>query len=108
MGKSKVTFGDKIFIYGQFLQNIYEFEPLEYNSIMGYMTVGGFIVDLKETDVAGASVPGLVADFGIDGQLTPETPFSNMEMVDVTDKLSLRQPLPYGCKVWAPTLRLSV
>lgn len=107
MGQSKVKFGDKIFLYGQFLQDIYQFDEYSYNSIMGYMTVGGYFVELKETDVVGASVPGFVCDFLVDGQFTSSTPFSQMEMVDVTEKLSLSRPLPSGTKVWTPTYYLA-
>lgn len=102
MGESKVKFGDKIFLYGQFLQNIYQFDEYSYNSIMGYMTVGGYFVELKETDVIGASVPGFVCDFLVDDQFTVATPFDQMEMVDVTEKLSLSLPLPSGTNVWVP------
>ena len=106
MGESKIKFGDKIFIYGHFLQNIYEFNEFSYNSVMGYMTVGGYFVEPKEIDVPGASIPGFVADFLVDGQFTVATPFDQMEMVDVTEKLSLSLPLPSGTKVWMPVMSL--
>ena len=107
MGESKVKFGDKIFLYGQFLRNIYDFDSFEYNSIMGMMTVGGYLVEPKETDIVGASIPGLICDFGINEQFTSETPFpSQVEMVDVTQRLSLSPPLLAGCKVWMPTSEL--
>ena len=103
MGESKIGFGDKLFLYGQFLQDIYEFDSYSYNSLMGMMTVGGYYVDLKETDVLGASVPGFVVDFGIHTQLSAsQTPFYKMELVEVTDRMSLTQPLPFGTKIWVP------
>lgn len=108
MGESKIRFGDKIFLYGQFLQNIYQFDEFTYNSIMGYMTTGGYFVSLKETDVVGASVPGFVCDFLVDGQFTVATPFDQMELVDITEKLSLSQPLPSGTKIWTPISALGV
>lgn len=106
MGQSKIRFGDKLFVYGQFLQYLYEFPAYEYNSVMGYMTVGGYLVAPIETDYPTASVPGFVVDFQVDEQFTVATPFNQMEMVDITDKLSLSQPLPSGTKVWMPTRHL--
>lgn len=102
MGQSKIKFGDKIFIYGQFLQYMYEFGEYEYNTVMGYMTVGGYIVHPIESDVMGACVPGFVVDSGLDSLFTVETPFNQMEMADVTEKLSLSLPLLSGTKIWMP------
>lgn len=104
MGESKVKIGDKIFLYGQFLQNIYDFDEYSYNSIMGVMTTGGYYVTLKETDEIGASVPGFVVDFGTHPQFNDvRTAKSQMELADVTERLSLSQPLPFGNKVWTIT-----
>ena len=102
MGQPKIAFGDKIFLYGQFIDYLYQFGDYEYNAVMGYMTAGGFIVHPIETDVSGASVPGFVADFLHDGSLTPQTPFSMAEMVDVSDKLAKQSPFPAGTKIWMP------
>lgn len=101
MGTTKIKFGDKVFLYGQFIQRLDEFDQYEYNSVMGYMTIGGYLVAPVETDYVGASVPGFVVDL-IDPQFTVETPFDQMEMVDVTDKMSLSLPLPSGTKIWMP------
>lgn len=102
MGEPEIKFGDKIFLYGQFMTGVSEFSNYDYNSVIGYITVGGYLVYPKESDIMSASVPGFVADFPIDGEFTVATPFDHMEMVDVTDKLSRSLPLPFGVKVWMP------
>ena len=102
MGESKIRFGDKIFLYGQYLQHLYEFGEYEYNSVMGYMTVGGYAVYPIETDIVAASIPGFVVEFPITPEFTSETPFDKMEMIDVVDKLSKQTPLLAGTKVWMP------
>ena len=106
MGESKITFGDKIFLYGQYLEDMYEFGEPQYNSVMGYMTVGGYHVTPIQTDITAASIPGFVADFLYTPSFAAAMPFSQVEMVDVTEKLSLGLPLPSGCKVWMPTSSL--
>lgn len=106
MGQPKVVFGDKIFLYGQFLDYLYQFGDYEYNAVMGYMTIGGFIVQPIETEIFGASVPGFVADFLTDGSLTPQTPFSEAEMVNVADRLAKQSPFPAGTNIWMPILPL--
>lgn len=94
MGEPQVKFGDRFFVYGQFLCDLKYFGEYEYNSVMGYMTVGGYLVTLKETDTPGASVPGFLIDsFDMD-----------VELVDVTDKLALSLPFTTGSKVWMPVL----
>lgn len=103
MGESKIAFGDKIFLYGQYLQYLYEFSEYEYNSVMGYMTVGGYLVYPIETDVVAASIPGFVVEISLNPQFTVETPFNQAEMVNIVDKLSKQTPLPSGTKVWMPT-----
>lgn len=103
MGESKIKFGDKIFLYGQFMENIYDFDKISYNSIMGYMTVGGYYVTAIETDNPIASIPGFVVDISYTPDLAVATPFSQMEVVDVTERLALSLPLPFGVKVWLPT-----
>lgn len=103
MDQPKINFGDKLFLYGQFLQYVGEFNDYEYNSVMGYMAVGGYIVSPIETDIFAASMPGFVVDFWSEDSLTFETPFIIAGVIDVTDRLSLHLPLPLGTRVWMPT-----
>lgn len=100
MGQPRI--GDKIFLYGQYLESLEEFEDYNYNSVMGYMTVGGYKVHPVETEIPGASVPGFVVDFRFTPSLTLETAFSTEELIDVTDRMSLTSPLPLGTKIWMP------
>lgn len=102
MDQSKIKFGDKFFLYGQFTQLLSEFSEYEYNSVMGYMTWGGYNVIPIETIDDGASVPGFVTEILFTPSLAVATPFSHMEMVDVTQKLSRSLPLPSGTRVWMP------
>lgn len=102
MGESKINFGDKIFLYGQFMKYLTEVDEYEYNTVMGYITSGGYFVKPIETDIFGAAIPGFVTEILYDACLTVATPFNQMEMIDVTDKLSLQSPLPSGTKVWMP------
>lgn len=101
MGAPKI--GDKLFLYGHFLRFLPEFEDYEYNALMGYMTIGGFVAQLVETDNPVASVSGFVVDFCVDSCLAAKTPFPYEEMLEVTQELSKQSPLPEGTKVWAPT-----
>lgn len=105
MGESTIKFGDKLFLYGEFMAYTEEFGEYEYNSVMGYMTVGGYRVWATKTDEIGAAIPGFVVSYLSDPQFTFETPFNDMEMIDVTNKLSLSLPLPVGTKVWMPTIQ---
>lgn len=100
MGEPKIKFGDIIFLYGQYLSLLDEFDEYSYNSIIGYMTVGGYEVSLLKTDNNLASVAGFLGSID---SLALQTPFDNKDMVDVTDNLSLSLPLPAGTRVWAPT-----
>jgi hypothetical protein len=102
MGSSKIKFGDKFFLYGQFTQLLSEFDEYEYNSAMGYMTVGGYNVIPIETMDNSASVPGFVTEILYEPSLAVAAPFSHMEMVDITGKLARDLPLPSGTKVWMP------
>lgn len=102
MGKPEIKFGDKLFLYGQYLEYLEEFGEREYNTVMGYMTVGGYDVVPLETDLFAASIPGFVVDFLYDGSLARATPFVFGEMVDVSDKLSKQTPSPFGTTVWMP------
>lgn len=106
MGESEIAFGDKIFLYGQYVQNLHELEDYEYNTVMGYMTTGGYLVTPFETDLIGACIPGFVTEIPLTSSLALQTPFSKMWMVDITDRLSLALPLPTGTKVWMPTTPL--
>lgn len=103
MGESKVKFGDKFFLYGKLLTLLEDYEEYEYNSIIGYMTMGGYDVDVVETDIPLAALPGFVVDAQLSALDAVATPFSQMEMVDVTGKLSWSLPLPPETKVWLPT-----
>lgn len=105
MGESKITFGDKLFLYGQYLTYIEEFEEYDYNAVMGYMTIGGYMVRPVETIDNSASVSGFVVDLGQSASLTVSTPFTQMEMIDVTNNLARSLPLPSGTKIWMPTTR---
>lgn len=106
MDSSKIKFGDKFFLYGQFIQLLSEFEEYEYNSVMGYMTIGGYNVVPLETMNDDASIPGFVTEILFTPSLAVAAPFSHMEMVDVTGKLARDLPLPSGTKVWMPILQL--
>lgn len=105
MDKSEIKFGDKLFLYGQYLTELQEFEDYDYNAVMGYMTVGGFMVKPISTMNNDASIPGFVVDFLYERSLvrTSQAPFLRLEMIDVTDKLARSLPLPAGTKVWMPT-----
>jgi hypothetical protein len=105
MGEPSVRFGDKYFLYGQYLQNVDDFSDYEYNAVMGYMTVGGFLVVPVESIDNTASIPGFVVDVHSDGSFdsATATPFSKRGLIDVTDKLARSLPLPAGTKVWMPT-----
>ena len=102
MAESKIKFGDKFFLYGQLMKYLDDVDEYEYNTVMGYATVGGYFVYPQEIDLFGAAIPGFVTEILYDSCLTVATPFNQMEMVDVTDKLSLQLPLPSGTKVWMP------
>lgn len=102
MGEPKI--GDKIFLYGQFLRNLEEFGEYEYNSVIGYATVGGYFVNLVESDQFSASVPGFLVDFWSTACLAGETSFGQKkaEMIDVSEKMSMQSPQLLGTKVWMP------
>lgn len=101
MDKPKI--GDKLFLYGQFMQYLDDVDEYEYNAVMGYMTVGGYIMVAIPTDNPDSSVAGYVAEVPINAQFTPATPFDQMELADVTERLALSLPLPTGTRVWMPT-----
>jgi hypothetical protein len=103
MDHPQVKFGDKIFLYGQYLQFIDEFDDYEYNAVMGFTTVGGYEASVIESYEPDSCVPGFVADFGQHAQFTVATPFSQTELVDVTEYLARRLLLPSGTKIWLPT-----
>lgn len=101
MDESQIKFGDKLFLYGQFLQYLPEFEEYEYNSVKGYMTWGNNTIPIETIDDT-ASISGFVTEILSVHSLATPTPFSMMEMVDVTQKLSRSLPLPSGTKIWMP------
>lgn len=105
MGKPKINLGDKVFLYGLLLENI-DFEDVQYNCVEGYMTVGGYLPSIKETSEPFACIPGFVSQIPYSPELAVAAPFNQLEMVDVTEKLSLSPPLLAGCKVWLPTTTL--
>lgn len=102
MGESQIKIGDKFFLYGQLTKYITEPDTYEYNTVMGYLTTGGYFVNPIETDIFSAAIPGFVTEILYDASFTVATPFNQMEMVDVTDKLSLQSPRLSGTKVWMP------
>lgn len=101
MGQPEIKFGDKIFLYGQYLSFLDEYDDYSYNSLMGYMTIGGYEVFLKKIDDNLASVPGFLVEIA---SLASQTPFVDKEMVDVTKDMALSLPLPVGARIWAPTI----
>ena len=86
MGESKVKFGDKLFLHSQYLQLLHDYEDFEYNIVIQQPPIYGFVVEFLLTP-----------------SLAVATPFTNMEMVDITDKLARSLPLPADCTVWMPT-----
>lgn len=110
MVKSKVKFGDKIFLYGQFMQveqwEEYDFCNPIYNSVMGYIPIGGYGITPQESDILGACIPGFVVENLSGSSLAVKMPFANDELIEVTNKMSLVSPLPTGCKIWMPICKL--
>lgn len=104
MDEAKIKFGDKIFAYGLMTDpNRAEDLGLEnpsYNTVRGYMPVGGYYIVPQKTDQVDACLPGFVMESS--PSLASETLFSRMEMIDVTDLLSLQEPTLEGTKVWMP------
>lgn len=88
MGESEVKFGDKLFVYGEYLQNLSDYDNPEFNSIID--------------DMNNIEIHGFVVDFLFTASLTVATPFSQVDMVDVSRKLSRHLPLPAGTRVWMP------
>lgn len=86
--------GDQVFIYGHLIQDFID-DDVTYNSLMGYMTTGGFITQLERIDHPTAAVPGFLVDFRPEACLTLETPF-----VKVTEQLALQAPRLAGSEVW--------
>lgn len=104
MDETKIKFGDKIFLYGR-MTNYDAIEELglinpEYNTVMGYIAVGGYYVVPQKTDQVDACLPGFVLD--TTDSLATRTLFSKMEMIDVTNFLSRQEPFLTGTKVWMP------
>ena len=105
MGSTKINFGDKIFLYGHYMDmdKWYEWgvDNPAYNAVMGYTANGGYFITPKKTKSVGACLPGFVMDFLQGASLTVAAPFSNL--VDVTDLLSLQSPYPAGTRIWMPS-----
>lgn len=105
LDETKIKFGDKIFAYG--LMTDYDrmlelgLENPSYNSVMGYKPTGGYLIVPQQTNMPDECLPGFVTD----PSLASGTLFSKMNLVDVTDLLSRREPSPAGTKVWMPILQ---
>lgn len=104
MDEAKVKFGDKIFVYGTMTdwnktEDLGLIDPV-YNTVMGYMPVGGYFMVPQKTDQVDACLPGFVMEST--PSLALETLFSHMEMIDVTNLLSYQEPTLAGTKVWMP------
>jgi hypothetical protein len=91
MGQSKISFGDKLFLCGQFLQYVEEFGEYEPNALV---TDNNIFTDGYVVEILSAT------------SLATLTPFNDMEMVDITGNLSVNPPLLSGTKIWMPTIPL--
>lgn len=112
--RDSLRFGDKFFLYAQFMEqehwDEYGFCNPIYNSVMGYLPFGGYLVFPQKSDLLSACLPGLVVDctnFDEKHAFTSIvhavlTPFSDKELIDVTELLSLQYPYLSGSKVWMP------
>lgn len=90
MGQSKIVFGDKLFLCGEYSIYVDQFEEIEENSLVTDSgVVSGFVVEI----LSAISLASL-------------TPFNEMEMVDITGNLSVNPPLLSGTKIWMPTTQL--
>ncbi len=88
MDQPQITFGDKVFLAGQFTSLCYLFEDYdEYTIEFNGRKIDGFLVEILSAS-----------------SFAPTTAFNQVEMVDVT-KCFVRLPLPAGTKVWLPTTR---
>lgn len=87
MGEPQITFGDKFFISGEFTRFLYLFD------------------DFEEIDVEkdGQKIHGFLVEILSARSLAVETPFNQVEAVDVTDTLSPSLLLPSGTRVWMLT-----
>lgn len=101
MDEPRIRFGDKMFAYGHLINE--ESVQGEYNTVRGYTTVGGYKVWAEQSIDPNSCVAGFVVDFLAMESFASETSFFS-EVVDVTDSLSKKPPLPYGTKVWMPIL----
>lgn len=104
MGESEITFGDKLFLYGQYLQFIEEFDQSDYNSVLGYNSFNGYTVSPISTMDSSASIHGFVVDnLGQSDSLELKNGVFTVEWIDVTGKLARRLPILAGTKIWMPT-----
>lgn len=97
-----MRFGDKLFLYGQYLEHLQEFDSWDYNAVMGYMTIGGYYVQAVESESPLASVPGFVVEVLLTDSLEIQNPFPNKKMVDVTDILCKQIPSLSSTRVFMP------
>lgn len=105
MDEPQITFGDKIFLYGQFMEqerwDEYGFVNPVYNAVMGYIPSGGYLVYPYKSDMPSACLPGFLVDFLPGPSLASQPPFS-ADWIDVTEDLALQSPYFSGCRVWMP------
>lgn len=95
MDETKVKFGDRVFLYGSFLQFLPEDGEFTYNTVKGHSVSGLAVMDVQQQEVAG-----FVVDFLSIDSLAWRTAFSDFE--EVTDSLTRQEPSPSGTKVWMP------
>lgn len=84
MDETQIKLGDKVFLYGMFLQFLPE-DEFDYNTVKGFSVneMSGFVVDFVSID-----------------SLAWRTAFS--DFVDVTESLTRKVPSPAGTKIWMP------
>lgn len=104
MDEAKIKFGDKIFAYGPMTDpdraEELGFENPSYNTVVGYMSVGGYYIVPQKTDQVDVCLPGFVVD--TIPSLASKTLFSKVEMIDVTKILSKQDQILSGTTVWMP------
>lgn len=109
MDEPQISFGDKIFLYGQFMEqerwDEYGFCNPVYNSVMGYIPNGGYLIHPQKTEIPGACLPGFVVDFLSESSLALRAPFV-ADWIDVTEDLALQTPYFMGCRTWMPVIAL--
>lgn len=96
--ETKVKFGDKLFLYGSYLQFLPEDGEFQYNTVKGSMAINNIAV--IDVNADHGEVAGFVVEFLSIDSLASATLFS--KLVDVTTSLSRQEPTPSGSKVWMP------